>query len=74
MIISVRTNGTTQFTLYFSRVNNCFVFRRVDVGTETDLQLLTECQNESEALDYFNERVGFYCSVVGITPDDMRKG
>lgn len=74
MIFSVRTYKNTVFSLYLSRVNNCFMLRRVDNGAETETTLLTDCKNEQEAKEYFNGKVSFFCSVVGINQNDMQKG
>lgn len=70
MTIKTRKNGTTRFTLYFSQVNSCFVFTRIDAGVNTETTLL-ECQDEIEAIIYWHDRLKFYCDVVGINYIDL---
>lgn len=74
MLIKVRTFNTTQFSLYWSHVNQCFIFHRKDVGTDTEIKLLSDCKNEPQATEYFNSRIAFFCEVLGINEDCMIKG
>jgi len=68
-----RRYGVTHFQLYWSDVNTSFIFRRVDAGTTNEHTILSG-YSEKDAIKYFNDKVSFYCEVVGIEESDMRCG
>ena len=70
MIISTRKYYSTTFILYYSRVNQCFIFRRDDVGSNIETKLLND-YDEGDAKQYFNDKVCFYCEVNNLSLDQM---
>lgn len=58
----------TEFITYWSRPNQCYIFIRNDVGSNTETTLLdvNKVSCLEDCREYLEERISFFCEVNGI--------
>lgn len=65
MMLLTRDHNATEFRLYWSHVNQQFIFQRNDCGSNTETTMFRPSEKQ-EAIAYFKARWAFFCEVAGI--------